>query len=187
MEFDYGYKCLNLDDCVIVEGSRNFAGREKMRNGRIVNGEGRRNFLVELTPDQYEDLKAHGWDVGVFGADSQDRDPTYFLRVNLSWYKAVPEVHYISKDKSGRIDTILDEAHVSCLDRVNFERLDMTCDQVNKQDKNGNWVKKPYVAILWATVTPDRFRERYSDLQRAVQEEEAPVEEAGEDDGELPF
>lgn len=186
MEIGYGYKCIDLDDCVIVDNTRNFSGKEKKnRMGKTVNGEGRRNFGVELTEEQYEDLKERGWDVAVFGAGMQDRDPTYFLRVNLSWYKNPPEVHYISE----QVDTLLDEAHVGNLDYVNFERLDMKCQQVNKQREDGSWVKKPYVIILWATVTPDRFRARYANLQRSVQDDAAddfaPAEEV--DDGELPF
>lgn len=185
MEFEYGYKSIGLDDCIIVDGQRNFSGKEKQRNGRIVNGEGRRNFLVELTEDQYNDLKDHGWDVGVFGADKQDRDPTYFLRVHVSWYKEDPLIHYISGD----VDTLLDESRVGDLDYVNFKRLCMECTQVNKQDKNNNWVKKPYVRELWAEVTPNRFRERYANLRRAEQAYDIPDEPVNteEDDGEPPF
>lgn len=180
MELAFGYKSIDLDDCVIVDNTRNFSGREKKnRMGKTVNGEGRRNFCVELSEEQYLELKERGWDVSVFGAGAEDRDPTYFLRVNLSWYKSKPEVHYISE----QVDTLMDEEHVGILDMVNFERLDMKCQQVNKQREDGSWVKKPYVVIMWATVTPDRFRARYANLKPAVQEE--PYTEA--EDGDEPF
>ena len=185
MEIRFGYKSIDLDDCIIVDNTRNFSGKEKKnRFGKIVNGEGRRNFLVELSEDQFHDLKDRGWDVGVFGAEATDRDPTYFIRVNVSWYKASPKIHYISEG----IDTLLDESRVGDLDFVNFERLGVRCEQANKQKEDGSWIKKPFVRELWAEVTPDRFRARYANLQRAAQVNDSlPAEGEAEDDGELPF
>ena len=54
MNFEFGYKSVDLFDCTIVEGSRNFSGEERKRNGRVMNSEGNRNFLIELDPDAYE-------------------------------------------------------------------------------------------------------------------------------------
>lgn len=177
MEIYFGHKSIDLDDCELLD-SRNFAGREIIKNGRTVNGEGRRNFLVKIDPEQYDELFERGWDVGRFSAQNEEDEPTCFLRVNISYFKAEPRIHYIVEGN----DTLLSEDRIDILDRVNFERLDVRCDEVNKQKANGNWVKKPFVRELWATVTADRFRSRYAYLDPANKPEE-PDNEADE----LPF
>lgn len=174
MEFEFGHRSIDLFDCELSD-SRNFAGREIIKNGRTVNSEGRRNFLVKLNEEQFEELEQRGWDVVRFGASNPDRDPEYYLRVNISYFKAAPTIHYIV----GNNDTLLPENELDILDRVNLERLDIRCDEVNKQKANGNWVKKPFVRELFATVTADRFRTRYAHLNQHVEEPET------EDD--LPF
>lgn len=177
MEIYFGHKSIDLDDCELLD-SRNFAGREIVKNGRTVNGEGRRNFLVKINQEQYDELFERGWDVGRFSAQNEEDEPICFLRVNVSYYKAEPRIHYIVEGN----DTLLPEDRIDILDRVNFERLDVRCDEVNKQKANGNWVKKPFVRELWATVTADRFRSRYAYLDPANKPEE-PENEADE----LPF
>ena len=173
MNIYFGYKSIDLDDCELI-GQRNFSGQEKTRNGRTVNGEGRRNFLVKITEEQFDMLHDKGWDVGRFAARDPEVPPDCFLRVNISYYKSPPIVHYISNG----VDTLLDEEHLRNLDYVNMERLDIRAAEVNKQKMDGTWVKKPFVTELWATVTADRFAARYSDLN---------VPHETEDDGDLPF
>lgn len=172
MNIYFGYKSIDLDDCELI-GDRNFAGLEKIKNGRTVNGEGRRNFLVKITEDQFDMLREKGWDVGRFSQQDPNKDPDCFLRVNISYYKNPPIVHYIS---SG-VDTLLDEDHLRDLDCVNMKRLDIRAAEVNKQKMDGTWVKKPFVNELWATVTADRFRERYSNLNTSNSNSDDSIDE----------
>lgn len=177
MNIYFGYKSIDLDDCEII-GKRNFSGNEITRNGRTVNSEGRRNFLVKITEEQFDILNEKGWDVGRFAEREPNVEPDCFLRVNISYYKSEPTVHYIVNG----VDTLLDEKRLKDLDFVNFERLDIRAAEVNKQKSDGTWVKKPFVNELWAVVTADRFRARYAGL--ASGETEQPSDD---DDGELPF
>ena len=168
MYFDFGYKTVNLENCVIVNGTRNFGGRERTdrRTGRIMNNEGRRNFLIELDPDAYNAFSEENWNVGRFAPREEGEEPNGFLRVTMSYYKAPPIVHMISEG----VDTLLDEDRVHILDNVNILNLDMRCTAVNKQNKNGDWKKYAYVDEMWVTVTPDRFASKYASLRRSEEE-----------------
>lgn len=160
MFFDFGYKCVNLENCKIVESSRNFSGEERKRNGRTMNSEGNRNFLIELDPDVYEVFKEEGWNVGRFAAREDGVEPNGFLRVTVSYYKTPPIIHLIS---DGNV-VDLDEYRVGRLDRMNILNLDMRCNAVNKQNRDGEWKKSAYVDEMWVTVVPDRFASKYAYL-----------------------
>lgn len=159
MNLYFGYKSIDLEDCEVI-GKRNFAGEEILKNNRTVNSAGRRNFLVKISEEQFDILREKGWDVGRFSEVEPGVPSDCFLRVNVSYYKNPPIIHYIADG----VDTLLDESRLSMLDRVNFERLDIRASEVNKQKMDGTWVKKPFVLELWATVTADRFMSRYSYL-----------------------
>ena len=184
----YGPKTWNLVGCEIV-GKRNFAGNEIQYNGRTVNGAGRRNFLVKISQEQYEQLNSLDtpWDVGQFAPNQMDPGavPDSFMRLNISYYKEAPVVHYISNG----IDTLLDEAHLDVLDRVNIVDLDIRVSEVRKQNRMGVWKVKPFVNEMWVTVTPDVFAEKYGSLKAASAGESVPVVTTvgGEDTDDLPF
>ena len=163
MYFDFGYKTVDLENCTIVNGTRNFGGRERKDNktGRALNKEGKRNFLVELDADALEEFTAQNWNVGRF-APREDEEPKGFLRVTVSYFKAPPLIHLISE---GNV-TDLDENRIHILDNVNILNLDMRCTAVNKQNRDGEWKKYAYVDEMWVTVTPDRFASKYADLHR---------------------
>lgn len=179
MNMYFGYKSIDLEDCELI-GKRNFAGNEITKNGRTVNSAGRRNFLVKITEEQYDILREKGWDVGRFAETEPGVAPDCFLRVNISYYKNPPIVHYIA----GGVDTQLTEDRLGMLDTVNFERLDIRAAEVNKQKADGTWVKKPFVLELWATVTADRFVSRYSYLNTGHDSDERAYEPA---DDSTPF
>lgn len=168
MEFTFGYKTVDLENCVIVNGTRNFGGRERTdrRTGRIMNNEGKRNFLIELDPEAYETFKEANWNVGRFAPREEGEEPNGFLRVTLSYFKAPPIVHLISDG----VETLLDEGRVHMLDNLNILNLDIRCTAVNKQNKDGEWKKYAFVDEMWVTVTPDRFASKYADLRRNNEE-----------------
>lgn len=168
MYFDFGYKSVNLEDCRIVDGSRNFSGGERKRNGRTINTEGNRNFLIELDPDIYEEFKEQNWNVGRFAQREDGVEPNGFLRVTVSYYKAPPIIHLISDG----VVTDLDEGRVHILDNMNILNLDMRCAVVNKQNRDGEWKKNAYVDEMWVTVVPDRFVSKYGNLRASREDEE---------------
>lgn len=176
MNYYFGYKSIDFDDCELI-GKRNFAGNEVTKNGRTVNGAGRRNFLIKISEEQYDDLLSKGWDVGRFAEREPGVEPDCFIRINLSYYKNPPIVHMISNG----VDTLLTEDRLVDLDHVNFERLDIRASEVNKQRIDGTWVKKPFVLEMWAVVTADRFKARYSYLNNtennSASSEEQPYAE----------
>lgn len=169
MYFNFGYKSVDLENCVIVDRSRNFGGNERKdnRTGRVLNNAGNRNFLIELEPEVYEEFEAQNWNVGRFAAREEGVEPNGFLRVTVSYFKAPPIIHLISEGN----ETMLDEDRVHILDSMNILNLDMRCTAVNKQNKNGDWKKYAYVDEMWVTVAPDRFRDKYAYLHKGVEED----------------
>ena len=136
------------------------------------------------TEEQFDILREKGWDVGRFSEVEPGVPSDCFLRVNVSYYKNPPIIHYIANG----VDTLLDESRLSMLDRVNFERLDIRASEVNKQKMDGTWVKKPFVLELWATVTADRFMSRYSYLNEHEHANPSTAPAADDsDDEEVPF
>ena len=157
---DFGFKTVNLEDCVIDR--RNFGGSEIKRNGRILNDAGKRNFLLILSPEMTEEFMDRGWNVGKFSQRDPDVEPEGFMRVTISYFKNPPIIHYISGD----VDTLLDESRLYLLDTVNMESIDMRVVGVNKQTKDGTWKKYAYVEEMWIVVTPDRFAAKYANLRK---------------------
>lgn len=177
MFVDFGTKTVNLEDCVIDR--RNFGGGEVKRNGRILNEAGKRNFLLILSPEMTDEFNDRGWNIGKFSQRDPDVEPEGFMRVNVSYYKNPPVIHYIS----GGVDTLLDETRLYLLDNVDMENVDMRIVGVNKQNKDGDWKKYAYVEEMWITVTPDRFATKYANLRKSS---DVPVHPA-EADNEVPF
>lgn len=176
MIIDFGRKTVNLEDCMIDR--RNFGGGEVKRNGRVVNEAGKRNFLLILSPEATKEFADRDWNVGQFSPREEGVEPEGFLRVNVSYYKNPPIIHYIS----GNIVTDLDEGRLHILDNVDMENIDMRIVGVNKQNKDGVWKKYAYVEEMWITVVPDRFASKYANLRKPMTEA-SPVS----NDDECPF
>lgn len=177
MYADFGFKTVNLEDCVIDR--RNFGGGEIKRNGRVLNEAGKRNFLLILSPEMTNEFFDRGWNVGKFSPREEGVEPDGFMRVNVSYFKNPPIIHYIS----GNVDTLLDESRLYLLDNVDMENIDMRVVGVNKQNKDGLWKKYAYVEEMWVTVTPDRFATKYANLRKSADVPQHPAEE----DSETPF
>lgn len=160
MEATFSFKTVDLENCVIDR--RNFGGNEVQRNGRILNNAGKRNFLLIMTPEMTNEFEDRGWKVGRFSQKDPDVEPEGFMRVNVSYFKNPPIIHYISGD----VDTLLDESRLYLLDNVNMENIDMRIVAVNKQNRDGVWQKNAYVEEMWIVVTPDRFAAKYANLRR---------------------
>lgn len=176
---EFSFKTVNLENCIIDR--RNFSGNEVKRNGRTLNEEGRRNFLLILDPEMTEEFKDRGWAVGKFAQREEGVEPEGFLRINVSYFKQPPIIHYISNG----VDTLLDESRLHILDKVNMENIDMRIVAVNKQNRDGVWQKRAFVDEMWITVTPDRFMEKYKNLRRS--NDEAVMANSPAEDDELPF
>ena len=161
MFVEFGMKTVDFEDCKI--SGRNFAGREVSRNGRIQNGEGKRNFLLIISPEVYEELKDRGFNVGRFAEREEGVEPDGYCRVTVSYFKRPPLIHLISGD----VVTDLDESRCYMLDNVNILNLDMRCAIVNKQNRDGDWLKNLFVDEMWVTITPDRFASKYEHLRHA--------------------
>lgn len=176
MIMDFGRKTVNLEDCIIDR--RNFGGCEIKRNGRVVNEAGKRNFLLLLKPEAAQEFADRDWNVGKFSPREEDVEPDGFMRVNVSYFKNPPIIHYIS----GNVVTDLDESRLHILDNVDMENIDMRIVGVNKQNRDGVWKKYAYVEEMWITVTPDRFASKYANLRKSdmmqspVQDDECPFD-----------
>ena len=177
MYAEFGFKTVNLENCEIDR--RNFGGGEVKRNGRVLNEAGKRNFLLIMSPEMTDEFANRGWNVGKFSQRDPDVEPEGFMRVNVSYFKNPPIIHYISGD----VDTLLDQGRLYLLDNVDMENIDMRIVGVNKQTKDGIWKKCAYVEEMWITVVPDRFATKYANLKKSCETVSSPIP----NESEVPF
>lgn len=160
MNVVFGTRNVAIENAVIDK--RNFSGREVRRNGVTVNKEGRRTFLLILSPEMTEEFERRGWKIGRFAAKEDGIEPDGFLRVSVSYFKYEPAVHLIVDGH--RRSTRLDESRIGILDSADISSIDLRLSEVNKQDRDGKWKKYAYLDEGWFTIVPDIFAQKYSDL-----------------------
>lgn len=163
-EFNQEPEQFFIKGATIVRRSANFSGAERRNKyGDIVNSEGRRNFLVELEPDVYEEFKDKGWNVGRFAARDDEDEPNGFIRINVSYMKKPVDVTVVSDG----VETYLDEDHIHQLDSMNFSNVELLCSASHKKNKRtGEWEKNAFLDAIRVEVVPNRFAEKYDYLHR---------------------
>lgn len=166
---------------VIIDGimddevrGRNFKGEEQRdrTTGRIVNGAGRRNFLLFLSNEVAEELKIYGCEVKYTRPRDDNDVPRPYISINVSYNLKPVEVHMISNN----VDTQLDEARVGMLNDADFKNLGLVLE-FGKEKVHQNGVKfiPIYVSQIWAEIVPSYFGARYSYLNTPIgTEAEAP-------------
>lgn len=152
---------------VVIDGivdsdvrSRNFAGKEKKDQfGKIVNSEGRRNFLLMLPEDIAEELKDRGCEVKYSKVTQPNDVAKPYVSVNVSYYLKPVEAYMISNG----ITTPLDEAHVHMLDGVDFGNLCLELDfgKVKVHPKNNVEYVPIFAQKVWAEIVPNYIASKY--------------------------
>lgn len=152
---------------------RNFKGQEKRHQatGRIVNGEGNRNFLLYLDNETAEELAGYGCEIKYTTPRDENDIPKPFIQLIVSYYLKPVEVHTIANN----VDTMLDEAHIKILDDVDFQNLGLVLEfGKEKVHQNGVHYVPVYVSQIWAEITPNYFGARYAYLNNPGVEAEVP-------------
>jgi hypothetical protein len=96
---------------------RNFRGEERRWQGKIINSEGNRNFILIIPDDMVDDLMNDGWNLKQF-KPSEDGEPgDYFLNIKVNFSYKPPTIWLISEKPDGnKTRTRLDEDTVGELD-----------------------------------------------------------------------
>ena len=64
---------------------KNFEGREKSNNGKIINNEGQRNFCVYIPEDDAEAMAADGWNIKYSKPREEGDVPRPYLQVAVRY------------------------------------------------------------------------------------------------------
>ena len=147
---------------------KNFEGKEKRnpKNGKVVNSEGNRNFLLVIPDDMVEELVEEGYNIRQFREDEVTGEPgDYYLPVKVGFAYKPPTIWLITYKKSGKTRTRLDEHDVKCLD--SFTK-DMTRDvklvvrPVYGTNDDGSTKITAYLELLYYEIdSSDPFADDY--------------------------
>lgn len=147
----------------------NFAGKEKISNGRLVNPEGKRNFCVALDKEvngkrvvdqELTDvLVADGWNVK-YAQPRDEGDPVIpYLQVEVRFDNFPPDVILVTSEGRSR----LDEDDVKMLDWAEITHVDLVVNP-SHYNVNGREGVKAYCKTVYVTIEENPFAKKYSDI-----------------------
>lgn len=118
--------------------SRNFEGREKRnpKNGKVVNSEGNRNFLLVIPDEMVEDLIKDGWRIGQFRNDEVTDEPgDHYLPVKVGFAYKPPVIWLVTRKGETKSRTRMDEETVGELDYAVFSDVKLVVRPVVRTDE----------------------------------------------------
>ena len=133
---------------------RNFEGREDAFNPR-----GQRSTKVVLTPEQYQQLAALGYNVKLKESRFEDQDPQPQIEVFLRFDIMPPNVWQVTS----RGKTLLNANNIAVLDTANILNVDMIIRPYDWESPQGTG-RKAMLADIWVTIEESRFDLKYADL-----------------------
>lgn len=151
---------LTIEDARLI--FRNFSGEEGMYNRA-----GDRNFAVVLDPELAERMKADEWNIKYLkprdlnDKGESEEEPTPYVSVAVSWRNRPPTIVLISS--KGR--TMLDEASVDILDKVDIENVDLIINPSRWTQPGGKTGIKAYLQSMYITVFEDDLARKYDVLE----------------------
>lgn len=171
---------------IIIDGivdsdirSRNFAGSEKRHRitGQVVNGQGRRNFLLyHLPEDVVADLQARGCDVKFSKVQNPNDIPAPYVSISVSYYLKPVETTI----NRGGVMTALTEQDIKYLDSLDISRMCIGLDFGKPKTRTNGVVYTPiWASTIYAEIAPNYFLETFGGVASPA----APVtDEADEND-----
>lgn len=143
-----------------AEGARlifkNFSGAPSQ-----YNAEGNRNFAVVLNEEDYEMLKADGWNVKRKEARDDDESDLLYLPVKVKFGKIPPIINMVTT--RGKIR--LDEETVSQLDWARLKNVDLVIRPYRYPEMPGRPSGiSAYLKSMYATIEEDEFDVKYADI-----------------------
>lgn len=155
-----------------ITGRPNFSGSERTRNGRIVNGEGKRNFCVDIPEDGVmlndgsnawvtaQDLIDMGWPVkphNVYG-DDPNATPGYYLPIQVNFSNRPPQVNLITGDNLHMIT----ENEIDTFDGRTFSKINLIVHPSVRQDWDTGETKiTAYLAEGWFYIQMSPFAQQW--------------------------
>lgn len=135
---------------------KNFSGKEKKHNGKTVNKEGERNFLLCIDPDEFDvkELIRDNWNIKMFG---EDQIPVIPVKVRFD-IKAPKICTVIDKER-----TFIDEDNVGDIDWMEIDHVDVTITQ-SYWEVNGNSGYTSYLKTMYLYPIVDELDAEYAAL-----------------------
>lgn len=145
-------KNLSIKDAEVI--FKNFSGKRKEVNGRVVNEEGKRNFCVIIPDDIALKLQEDGWNIRILRPRDDDEPARYYLSVAVNYnYTVPPEIHMVS----GRIDTVLDEDSVDTIDYAEIVKINLTIRPRVWNEASGDVRIKAYLKSMVVYIDEDEI------------------------------
>lgn len=145
--------------------SRNFGGEEKKDRvtGRTVNSPGYRNFLLFITDEIAEELKAKGCEVKYTKVQNENDAPLPYISVTVSYFLKPVEAFTISNG----VSTPLDADHLYILNSVDIQNMCLELE-FGKEKIHNNGVRyiPLYAQKIYVEMVPNYFAEKYSYMNR---------------------
>jgi hypothetical protein len=166
---------LTFEDARII--FRNFEGRKTM-----YNDEGKRNFSLVLSPEQWEDLKVDGWNVKDKPGREEGDDPLFHLPVTVSFRGKRPP-RLVLLTSRGR--NTLDESTALMIDWADIEKVDLIVRPYD-WEVSGKTGRKAYLVAIYVTIHEDALELKYADIEEIGSRQDEPeeyTEFVGDEDG----
>lgn len=137
---------------------KNFSGKEKKDNGKIVNKEGERNFLLVINPDEFdiEELIKDNWNVKIFG---QRQTPVIPVKVRFDIKP--PKICTVIDGER----TFIDEDDVKDIDWMEIDHVDVTITQ-SYWEVNGRSGYSSYLKTMYLYPIVDELDAEYAKLMK---------------------
>jgi hypothetical protein len=139
---------------------RNFAGVEKkdIKTGKIVNREGDRNFCVQISEEDYNQLLANDWNVKHTKPNEEYEDILYYLPVTVRFDKYPPVIDMFTSKKRTR----LTEDTVASLDPSTIIKNADIIINPSPWEVNGKSGIKAYLKKGYFVIEEDAWEEKYA-------------------------
>ena len=135
----------------------NFAGKERKKNGRVVNSAGTRTFCVEIDPKIAQDLKDDGWNITI-RVNQEDGSMFCYLPVELRYHPVHPDVFTITNGRKHQ----LEEDQVHQLDNRKLTDVNLVIHpHWWYDDATDEWRIKAFLAEGWFYIRQSRFAEQW--------------------------
>lgn len=143
---------------------RNFRGEERRWQGKIMNSEGNRNFILILPDDMVDDVINDGWNVKQFKPGEDGEPGDYFINVKVNFGYKPPAIWLISEKSDGtKTRTRLDEDTVGELDFADIIDVKVLVKPVVRQSSfTGEDMVTAYLETMYVEVAAsDPFADDY--------------------------
>ena len=150
-----GRNRLVIEDAVLYRS--NFSGTEQrdINTGRVLNGEGNKNFCIELPDEEAEKLADEGWNIKIRAPREEGEKPIYYLKVNVSYRFYEPDIRtYVNG-----VETFIHEDTVHLIDDMDIISMDVIINPASEEGRN------PFLYELRLVVSPRPFDAKYAAMQ----------------------